>query len=135
MNNFISHIYIFIFLYSKISTILSSFIDLCFMNRESRSENEEARKASKSLLPYDQNIFTGMTNSRNYHFGIQKTESTLIIFISSVEELSISYNKFYNTSQTLLLALLIKLVFSSRIKYIFLIFQFMLILSTALYGF
>lgn len=33
--------------------------------------------------------------SRNYHFWTQETESMLIIFASSVEEMSISYNKFY----------------------------------------
>lgn len=40
-----------------------------------------------------------MINSRNYHFGPQKTESMLIIFLSSVEELSTSYKKFYHTIQ------------------------------------
>lgn len=49
MNNFISHIYTFIFLYYFLNfnyILRSSFIDLCFMKRESRSENEEERQAN-----------------------------------------------------------------------------------------
>lgn len=62
--------------------------------------------------------------SRNCHFWTQETESILIIFASSVEEMSISYNKFYYTVPNfhLFLALLTKLVFVSRINHIYLNF-------------
>ena len=134
MNNFISHIYTFILLYCFLNfnyILRSSFIDLCFMNRESRSENEEARKASKLLL-YDQNVFIGMINSRNYHFGPQKKESMLIIFLSSVEELSTTYEKFYHTIQNFIYYWLCNEV-SLQFKNKTYIFEFLVCVDTILH--
>ena len=77
MNNFISHIYTSIFLYYFLDFnffLRKSFIDLCFINRENKSGNEETREASKLPL-YDQSVFTAMINSRNYHLGTHKKQN------------------------------------------------------------
>lgn len=55
MNDFISHVYIFIFLHYSLNSncILrsSSFIDLSFMNRGNRSENEEGKQIIIAMWP------------------------------------------------------------------------------------
>lgn len=121
MNNCISHIYTFIFLYcfSNFNFFLrKSFIDLCFMNRENKSGNEEAREASKL---YDQSVFIAMINSRHYHLGTQKNRINAHNLLSSVEELSTSYNKFSHTIQNFIYCWLcneVRLWFKNKI-YIF----------------
>lgn len=101
MNNCISHIYISIFLYyfSNFNFFLKEVI-YRFMFYEQRKQVRKWRsKRGKQITAIWPKHFHCNDQQQKLPLGTQKNRSMLIIFLSSVEELSTSCNKFSHTIQ------------------------------------